>query len=759
MAERLYAHQKSDLSCQLLASAYMSAGKINSAYHVVQNSTSEMNRYLTACCAYRLGKYREAERALTQCKDQTNSAVPNGAAGLFLLGLVCKKQDQKERATLYFSECLRENPFLWNAYENLISMGVDCDPEEFFGGEVAPDVVLSTVEEGVNLPPVTKQPSNPLIIKSNLPLQPSIPNLPSTSVSNTRTEKTKSCISTPSLANKLVKRVYNYTSPLGGTQDEDFELKLDPMFGVSLGQKYGNKSLPSPFIGSKTKEKLYFANPSTPSGVVSTPVGVSTPAQSQIGVGLVKKKTNQATSRVTDITPSANSAVKRGGNLFNNFETPELDNSRKNTKQDNKPSSSTVVPIVIHTATPLSETPSSDAMMISANVTKEAISNEAADSKANTSSSMSIDEESSTESQDKSESGADVQGEQAKKLLDGTVKVLTLFRTLGTALKYVNKFYCKKAISTLKKLDENQYRTGWVLTNIGRSYYEMGQYQNAEKEFKLVRELEPYRLEGMEIYSTVLWHLKQEVELSYLAQQVVDTDKNSPSSWCVVGNCFSLQGEKEMALKFFKRATSIDPSFTYAYTLAGHEYVAMENWDKGMACFRNAMRLDPRSYIAWYGLGTISYKQEKYTSAEYYFNKALQINPFSSVLYCFTGMVYHASKKYKEALKMLEKSVSLDPKNFIAKFKKASVLFQMASYTEALKLLEELNSVSQKEYNVFVLMGKIYKKLNQPDKAMSCFTTALDLDSKSSNYVKAAISKLTQPDGDSEEEDIELKEQ
>jgi hypothetical protein len=39
----------------------------------------------------------------------------------------------------------------------------------------------------------------------------------------------------------------------------------------------------------------------------------------------------------------------------------------------------------------------------------------------------------------------------------------------------------------------------------------------------------------------VLWHMKKEVELSHLAQDAVAIDRLSPHSWCVMGNCFSLQ--------------------------------------------------------------------------------------------------------------------------------------------------------------------------------------------------------------------------
>ena len=48
-------------------------------------------------------------------------------------------------------------------------------------------------------------------------------------------------------------------------------------------------------------------------------------------------------------------------------------------------------------------------------------------------------------------------------------------------------------------------------------------------------------MQGLEVYSTVLWHLKDEVGLSHLAQEAIALDRHSPHAWAVLGNCFSLQ--------------------------------------------------------------------------------------------------------------------------------------------------------------------------------------------------------------------------
>lgn len=64
----------------------------------------------------------------------------------------------------------------------------------------------------------------------------------------------------------------------------------------------------------------------------------------------------------------------------------------------------------------------------------------------------------------------------------------------------------------------------------------------------------------------------------------------------------------------------------------------------------------------------------------------------------------------------------------------------------ALKELHTLRELAPKEPPIYFLLGKIYKKLKQPDKAMIYFTTAMDLDTKNVNTIKNAIEKLHIPD-------------
>jgi anaphase-promoting complex subunit 3 len=308
------------------------------------------------------------------------------------------------------------------------------------------------------------------------------------------------------------------------------------------------------------------------------------------------------------------------------------------------------------------------------------------------------------------------------------------------------QFRCREALQLFGALPQVQHNTGWVLHQEGRAYFEMADYQNSQRCLDVMQRIEPHRMKGLELLSTVLWQLKKEVDLAHLAQRAVDFDRLSPEAWCVVGNCFSLQKEHETALVFFGRSLQLDPSFTYTHTLSGYEYMANEDFEKAMTCFRNGIRTDERHYNAWYGMGAIYHRQEKYDLAEYHFQRAVQINPQSSVLRCNLGMSQYSNGKPMLALQTLSEAFRLDPRNPQARFQRATIYLSLNRSEEALRELEKVRDAAPREATVHFAMGKVLKRLGRPEQAMRCFLTALDLDPKDNQLIKSAMDKLEEPD-------------
>ena len=316
------------------------------------------------------------------------------------------------------------------------------------------------------------------------------------------------------------------------------------------------------------------------------------------------------------------------------------------------------------------------------------------------------------------------------KELEGLQQLLDLFLKLGSGYFALSHYQCQDALRCFNSISPGQRDTPWVLAQIGRAYYEQSSYLEAEKTFTRIKSMAPSRLEGMELYSTSLWHLKSDIDLAFLAHELIDIDRNSPQAWCAVGNSFSLQRDHDQALKCFKRATQLDPKFAYAFTLQGHEHVANEEYDKALSAYRSSIAAENRHYNAWYGLGRVFEKQGKYAFAEQHFRTAASINPTNAVLVCCIGEVLEKLKNPKVALIHYSRACELSEKSTLWRFKKARVLMTLHEPERALVELRVLEDTAPDEANVHFELGRAYKQLRQKGSAIRHFTMALNLDPK-----------------------------
>jgi anaphase-promoting complex subunit 3 len=308
--------------------------------------------------------------------------------------------------------------------------------------------------------------------------------------------------------------------------------------------------------------------------------------------------------------------------------------------------------------------------------------------------------------------------------------LLDLFKKLGHGYSSMCSFQCQEALQTYTTIPSAQQNTPWVLAQMGRAYYEQASYSEAEAYYKKVHAMAPTRFLDMEIYSTILWHLKRETDLSFLAHELVDSDWTSPQAWCALGNAWSLSGDHEQALRSFRRATQLNPKFAYAFTLQGHEHVVNEEFDKALSAYRQAITADKRHYNAYYGIGRVFEKLGQYDKALQHFSAASSINSTNAVLVCWIGTVHEKQKNPQLAYDFFEHATRLAPRAHLARFKKARALMAMNDLDAALQELLILKDMAPDEPTIHFLLGRLYKALGEKGSAVRHFTIALNLDPK-----------------------------
>jgi anaphase-promoting complex subunit 3 len=104
----LLLQRPSEENTLLLATCYYRNGQAARAAEVLSGATRPENRYLLACCCFQQGQLVEAENALLGGEnfhiDDASALenVPAAAAGLYLLGRVCRRGSQRQQAVACF---------------------------------------------------------------------------------------------------------------------------------------------------------------------------------------------------------------------------------------------------------------------------------------------------------------------------------------------------------------------------------------------------------------------------------------------------------------------------------------------------------------------------------------------------------------------------------------------------------------------------------------------------------------------------------
>ncbi|EAU88243.2 cell division cycle protein 27/anaphase promoting complex subunit 3 [Coprinopsis cinerea okayama7 len=329
--------------------------------------------------------------------------------------------------------------------------------------------------------------------------------------------------------------------------------------------------------------------------------------------------------------------------------------------------------------------------------------------------------------------------------------IYELVRQFASAARRLALYDCKRCLKELERLPPAHQKSASTLVMIGKVHYELQDYSSAERAFRSAREIEPYRLWDMEVYSTLLWHLQRNIELSYLAQELLNINPQSSQAWIAIGNLFSLQKDRTQALTCFKRAAQLDPSCAYAFTLSGHETID-ENLDVSTTFFESALRVDARHYNAWYGLGTCYLRASKIRRAEYHYRKALEIHPHNAVILGCVAMTLERRQEYDQALSYYNKAIEACPENALVRYRRAKMWVSMRKYNEALKDLEHLRRTTPEEANVIFQLARVYRLIGDEVKSAQALAVARDIAPKSLNKMKRLLETVVDEGDDKMDE-------
>ncbi|KAF1963232.1 TPR-like protein [Byssothecium circinans] len=317
---------------------------------------------------------------------------------------------------------------------------------------------------------------------------------------------------------------------------------------------------------------------------------------------------------------------------------------------------------------------------------------------------------------------------EAQNRTEALLWILDLMKLIATGYYHSSLFQCTEAIQAFTSIPLSQRDSPWILRQIARAYLELGQYSESATYFENARSKGPTVVKDMDLYSTVLWYLKREVELSMLARSLVEANPMSPEAWCATGNAFSLQRDHENALECFEKSTELDEKFAYGFTLQGHEHRAISDFENASLAYSRAIAANKMHYNGWYGLGLVHFAREQYDRAWQYFGFALKINPNNAVLLTHAGITFEKKRNLTTALRYFSKACDKSPNLVFARHKKVDALLQLKDPNGALKELETLKGITNDDNaGLQLLFGQAYRMKHDLRNAVARLTYAHSL--------------------------------
>ena len=303
----------------------------------------------------------------------------------------------------------------------------------------------------------------------------------------------------------------------------------------------------------------------------------------------------------------------------------------------------------------------------------------------------------------------------------------------------------EQALVLLEELEGLFPNSSYLQAHLAIIYYNMRDFDTAQDYFELVRDLDPFRLDDMDVYSNILYVKEFKADLCSLAHSAARTDKYKPESCCIVGNYYALKGQHEKAVQYFERALKLDPSFLSAWTLMGHEYIELKNTAAAVEAYRKAVDINPREYRAWYGLGqTYEILNMLHFSLKYY-RKAATLRSFDARIWCAIGGCYLSLGKRSEAIRSYERAVTNNDIEGVATEQLAKLYRDDREFDKAAGCYQKLISMHQSSdidervAEALLFLAHYYKDAKKYELASVCCSKLFEYPGPEKEEAKALL--------------------
>ncbi|KAI3406617.2 CDC16 [Candida oxycetoniae] len=232
---------------------------------------------------------------------------------------------------------------------------------------------------------------------------------------------------------------------------------------------------------------------------------------------------------------------------------------------------------------------------------------------------------------------------------------------------------------------------------------------------------DPYNFDILPNYLSCLYELGGRNKLFYKSHQLAEFHPSSPMTWLAIGTYYLSINKIHEARKFFNKATILNPNFGQAWIGFAHTFAAEGEHEQAISAYAYAARLFSGTHLPNLFLGMQHLQMNNLNLAEEYLLASHHICAEDPLLLNELGVVYFHKNELDKAEFYLQRAL------------------QMAKY---------LNSNSKTWVSIHANLGHVYRKSNDPYKALECLNQVLKINNKNDANILSAVGLIHMKLGD-----------
>lgn len=249
----------------------------------------------------------------------------------------------------------------------------------------------------------------------------------------------------------------------------------------------------------------------------------------------------------------------------------------------------------------------------------------------------------------------------------------------------------REALEFLQKLKEAFVNDLGVASELGWFYIQRNELMSAQKEFQFILEKDSNNTTGTTGLGAVYFNQGDYEAAEDNFRQVMDAEPNEPVfhtnlAWALVRQ--DKEGEFAEAEKHCRRALQLDPNYAQAFGCLGVLAFKRGNLRESEDYLRTSIEVNPEEGN-YSDLGALYIQMERYEEAEEKLKKAIEINKDDVQAHVELGNFYLKTYKPKKAVREFRQAMAIDPYNEAPRRAIAVALMRTGELVEAERVLRE----------------------------------------------------------------------